>query len=161
MFGFGKKKDELLAPFAGQVVAIDQVPDPVFAQKMLGDGFAIIPDEQAASIEVVAPVAGKLVQVFGTKHAFAIVASSGLELLVHIGLDTVELAGAGFEVLAEVGSEVAAGQPIIRVDLGALREAGRNPITPVVCTDLDQVAELTLVSDQVAAGAKACVVTLA
>ncbi len=161
MFGFGAKKVDLVAPFAGEVVTIGQVPDPVFAQRMLGDGFAVIPAADQTSVEVGAPVDGELTQVFGTRHAFAIKAASGLEVLVHIGLDTVELGGEGFEALVEAGANVSAGQPIIRVDLAALRSAGRNPITPVVCTEADQVGSLKASTGPATAGAKVCQVTLA
>lgn len=160
MFGFGAKKQDLVSPFAGEVVGIDRVPDAVFAQRMLGDGFAVIPDADQASIEVCAPASGELVQVFGTRHAFAIRADSGLEILVHIGLDTVELAGEGFTALVEAGSSVFAGQPVILVDLDAVRASGRNPITPVVCTEPDQVRELRASTGPAASGAKVCQVTL-
>lgn len=146
VFGLGKskKKVNLLAPFKGQQVGVEEVPDPVFAQKMVGDGFAVKPDESATSVEVCAPCAGKLAKVFKTHHAFALVSDEGLEVLVHIGLETVELKGAGFEGLAETGEHVEAGQPIVRVDLAAVRASGRNPITPVVCTKLKQIEKLEL-----------------
>lgn len=161
MLGFGKKKVELVAPFAGQVVPVDQVPDEVFAGRMLGDGFAVIPSETADRIEVVAPVAGKLVQLFGTKHAFAIVSPEGLEVLVHIGLDTVELGGEGFVALAAKGDQVSAGQPIVRMDVASVRTAGRNPITPVVFTKVGQVADLRVNTGQIGAGAQIAKITLA
>lgn len=146
-FGFGKKKVELLAPFDGEIVAMEQVPDQVFSEKMLGDGFAVRPSESTSSVDVVAPCAGKLVKVFGTKHAFAMVSDDGLEVLVHIGLDTVELAGEGFEALAATGDQVEAGQPVIRMDVAAVRAAGKDPVTPVVCTKKAQVAKMSLASD--------------
>ena len=95
VFGFGKKKVELRAPFAGELVALVDVPDQLFSEKMLGDGFAIRPAKDVEVVEVVAPCAGKLSRVFNTKHAFAMVSDEGLEILVHIGLETVELAGEG------------------------------------------------------------------
>lgn len=141
MFGRGKKKVELIVPFAGTVVGVEEVPDPVFAQKMLGDGFAVTPESEG-TYEVVAPVSGKLTKVFSTGHAFAIVSDQGLEVLVHIGLDTVELKGEGFEILAQTGEQVEAGQAVIRVDGQSVRAAERNLITPVVFTKRDQIADL-------------------
>ncbi len=156
MFGFGKKKVELRRPFDGDQVALDAVPDPVFAQKMLGDGFAVEPAADATVIDVVAPCAGKLAKVFRTKHAFALISDEGLELLVHIGLETVELQGEGFEALAATGDHVDAGQPVIRMDVAAVRAAGRNPITPVVCTNAKQIDKLVIADDP----ARAATVTL-
>lgn len=156
LFGFGKKKVQLAAPFPGQVVSIDDVPDPVFAGRMLGDGFAVVPGDDVAVLEVSAPCAGKLAKVFKTGHAFALVSDEGLEVLVHIGLETVELKGEGFEALAATGDHVDAGQPIIRVDLAAVRASGRNPITPVVCTKAKQVEKLEVSTS----GDATCTVTL-
>lgn len=162
IFGLGKKKVDLIAPFAGQVVAVDEVPDQVFAQRMLGDGFAVIPPEGQDVVDVLAPVSGALATVFGTRHAFAIIAEGGLEVLVHIGLDTVELRGEGFEALAKTGDKVRAGQPVIRMDVAKVRESGRNPITPVVFTNASQVAGVKVTTGQVAGPqTTVCTVTLA
>lgn len=144
MFGLGKKKVDLVSPFAGEVVSVSAVPDPVFAQGMLGDGFAVIPPLDATVVDVVAPVGGTLKQVFPTGHAFAIKTDEGLEVLIHIGLDTVELKGEGFEALKEKGETVRAGEPIVRLDVVKVRELGRDPITPVVFTKKKQVAELKI-----------------
>lgn len=159
MFG-RKKKVEVAAPFAGTVVPVTEVPDPVFSQKMLGDGFAVIPAEDAGTIEVGAAVAGTLVKVFGTCHAFALKTDAGVEVLVHIGLETVELAGEGFTALAATGDTVTAGQPVIRMDAAAIRAGGRNPITPVVFTKSGQVADVTLTEGDTAAGATVCTAKL-
>ncbi|SDZ93281.1 PTS system, glucose-specific IIA component [Bowdeniella nasicola] len=157
VFGFGKKKVELRAPFAGELVALVDVPDQLFSEKMLGDGFAIRPAKDVEVVEVVAPCAGKLSRVFNTKHAFAMVSDEGLEILVHIGLETVELAGEGFEALAATGDHVEAGQPVIRMDVAAVRAKGLDPVTPVVCTKAAQVAKMTVdESDDV----PVCIVTL-
>lgn len=143
-FGFGKKKVELRAPFPGDFVALEDVPDQLFSDKMLGDGFAVRPADGVEVVEVIAPCAGKLSRVFKTKHAFAMVSTEGLELLVHIGLETVDLKGEGFEALAETGDEVEAGQPVIRMDVAHVRAAGLDPVTPVVCTKGAQVAKLAI-----------------
>ena len=160
MFGFGKKKVSITAPLPGRVIPVTAVPDPVFAQRMLGDGFAIEPDADAGAVEVCAPVSGKLAKVFDTLHAFALVADSGLEVFVHIGMDTVELKGEGFEKLTSTGETVAAGQPIVRVDVSRIRASGRDPITPVVFTKTAQVASLDVAEGPAHGGGKVCTVTL-
>lgn len=143
MFGFGKKKINFSAPCAGRIVPVAEVPDPMFSGKMLGDGYAVIPEEGADHLQVFAPADGTLVKVFKTGHAFSMKSTDGLEILVHIGLETVELKGKGFSVLKDSG-EVKAGDPIVDVDLGVVREAQLNPITIVVFTKKGQLADLTV-----------------
>ncbi|MBM7825080.1 PTS system glucose-specific IIA component [Arcanobacterium pluranimalium] len=142
MFGLSKKA-ELHAPFAGSVVDVSQVPDPVFSQKMLGEGFAVQPDDGAELI-VLAPVAGEIVKVFKTGHAFAMRTDQGVEVLVHIGLETVELKGEGFNVLAESGQSVQAGEPIVKVDAVRVKAAGYNLITPIVLTKRGQTKDVKI-----------------
>lgn len=161
MFGFGKKKAELIAPFAGEVIEISAVPDPVFSGGMLGPGFAVIPAEDATLVEVGAPVSGRLVKVFRTLHAFGMVSDEGVEVLVHIGLETVELGGEGFEALVADGERVEAGQPVIRVDAAAVRASGRDPITPVVFSKRKQVGETSVRTGSAKAGQKVCTGVLA
>lgn len=164
MFGFGKKSPttvDLQSPFAGEVVAVTDVPDPVFSGKMLGEGFAVIPLIDAPSVTVCAPAAGRLATLFKTGHAFAVTTAEGLDILVHIGLDTVELKGEGFRPLVAQGEDVSAGQPIIEVDLALLRERGKNPITPVVMSNKKQVAGVDISTGEVAASAAVATVTLA
>lgn len=160
MFG-RKKKLELIAPFAGEVTGVDQVPDPVFGQKMLGDGFAVTPPENAETIEVLAPADGTLVQVFDTAHAFAMKTSGGIELLIHIGLDTVELKGQGMEALASAGDEVKRGQPVIRVDCPQIRAAGKQLVTPVVFTNGKQIASMNTTTGEAKSDQVVCTATLA
>lgn len=128
----------LLAPFSGRVVPIEQVPDPVFAQKIVGDGLAIDPDEGIG----LAPVDGELAVFVGGGHAFAL-RSAGLEIIVHAGIDTVKLEGRGYTKLARVGEPVTAGQMIVRFDLAAIRAAGFSTISPVVISNLPASARLT------------------
>lgn len=123
---------EILAPISGEAVPLAQVPDEVFAEGMAGEGAAIIP---SSSGEAVAPVSGMLVKLFEGGHAFGIETDDGVELIVHLGLDTIEMRGEGFEKLATEGDRVEAGQPIVRFDLGEIREAGYDPVTPVVVTN--------------------------
>jgi glucose-specific phosphotransferase system IIA component len=125
---------ELLAPLTGRVVPIEGVPDPVFSEKMLGDGLAIEPSEGLA----VAPMNGTLVVFHSAGHAFAIEGPDSVSVLVHLGLETVSLKGACFERLAEVGDTVAAGQPIVKMDLAAIAGAGLRSISPVVLPQLDE-----------------------
>ena len=119
----------------GQVINIEDVKDPVFSQKMMGDGFAVEPDNG----RIVSPVAGKVTSVFPTKHALGLVTDNGLEVLVHIGLDTVSLEGKPFEVKVSEGQTVAAGDLLVEADLDAIRAAGRETSTIVVFTNADAI----------------------
>lgn len=141
MFGLFKKKTlKLQKPMQGKVVDITTVPDAVFSQKMVGDGFAVEPTDG----RVKAPCAGKIAQIFPTNHAFGIVTEEGLEVLVHIGIDTVELAGEGFKRLVEPGTEVQAGQAIVEVDLAVLKAHEKSSVTPVVITTPDKVKSISV-----------------
>lgn len=132
---------ELHAVFAGDVLPVDDVPDPVFAEKMLGDGFAMVPPEDQAYFTVLSPLKGSVTRVFRTLHAVTFATEYGVEVLVHIGLDTVSLGGLGFAALVAKGDFVEPGTPIIAVDAAAVRSAGKNLITPVVLVrDKDVVA---------------------
>lgn len=122
----------ILAPLSGRVVPLDEVPDPVFAARMLGDGVAVDPEEGLA----VAPVGGRVVVLHSANHAFAIETEDGVRVLVHIGLETVHLRGDGFERLAQEGDRVESGQPIVRFDLERIRAAGYILLSPVVLPDL-------------------------
>ena len=119
---------DVLAPLDGTVVELENVPDEVFAQKMVGDGLAIDPSGEVA----VAPVSGVLVKLFPGGHAFGIEADGGVELIVHLGLDTIELKGEGFEKLAVEGQVVSAGTPIVRFDRAAIERMGKVMLSPVV-----------------------------
>ena len=130
---------DVRAPFAGDVVELSQVPDASFAQGMVGEGFAVMPDAIDA-FDVCAPVDGTITMIFKTRHAFGMQTADGLDLLIHIGIDTVELKGEGFTALAKKGDTVTAGTPIIAVEASKLRERGVNLITPVVCPTAKQVA---------------------
>ncbi|WP_080980673.1 PTS transporter subunit IIBC [Streptococcus oralis] len=124
----------------GQVVALEQVEDPVFAQKMMGDGFAVEP----ANGNIVSPVTGTVSSIFPTKHALGLVTDSGLEVLVHIGLDTVSLEGKPFTVHVSEGQKVAAGDLLVTADLDAIRVAGRKTSTVVVFTNGDVLKSVKL-----------------
>ena len=130
------------APLSGKVIPISDVDDPVFAERMVGDGIAIVPE----SDEVLAPVAGTLTHVFPTGHAAGITTAEGIEVLIHVGLDTVELKGEGFTILVAQGQEVAVGTPLIKLDLAKLRQTARSLVTPVIVTNMRRVQELQVVN---------------
>ncbi|ADK27919.1 PTS glucose transporter subunit IIA [Corynebacterium pseudotuberculosis] len=132
MFGFAKKKVVVIPPIHGPLLPLSSVNDAVFSSGMMGEGFAVEPDGFG---EVVAPVSGKLVTVFKTGHAFAIKTPEGLEVLVHIGLDTVEMGGRGFAAHKASGENVVQGEKLITVDFDAVRAAGYDPVTLVVFTN--------------------------
>ena len=132
--------EEVYSVADGQVVALEQVKDPVFAQKMMGDGFAVEP----ANGNIVSPVSGTVSSIFPTKHALGLVTEAGLEVLVHIGLDTVSLEGKPFTVHVAEGQKVAAGDLLVTADLNAIREAGRETSTIVVFTNADAIQSVKL-----------------
>ena len=133
--------EEVHSVAEGEVIELEKVQDPVFSQKMMGDGFAVEP----ANGQIVSPVAAKVTSVFPTKHALGLVTESGLEVLVHIGLDTVSLEGKPFEVKVEEGQTVSAGDLLVEADLDAIREAGRATSTVVVFTNATAIQSVTLI----------------
>ena len=124
----------------GQVIDLANVKDPVFSQKMMGDGFAVEPENG----KIYSPVAGTVTSVFPSKHAIGLVTDSGLEVLVHIGLETVSLEGKPFEVHVSEGQKVAAGDLLVTADLGAIKEAGRETSTIVVFTNAAAIKSVTV-----------------
>ena len=132
--------EEVYSVADGQVVALEQVKDPVFAQKMMGDGFAVEP----ANGNIVSPVSGTVSSIFPTKHALGLVTEAGLEVLVHIGLDTVSLEGKPFTVHVAEGQKVAAGDLLVTADLDAIRVAGRETSTVVVFTNAEAIKSVKL-----------------
>ncbi|KQU59866.1 PTS glucose transporter subunit IIA [Bacillus sp. Leaf406] len=140
---FGKKEESpktilVVAPLSGTIKSLEEVPDPVFSQKMMGDGIAILPDNG----KVVSPVDGEIMQLFPTKHAVGIKASNGAELLIHIGLETVSMKGEGFEAHVSEGSKVQAGDPLITFDVSLVEEKAKSTITPIILTNGDDMGEL-------------------
>ena len=141
LFGKGKevnKDSAIYAPLSGEYVKIEDIPDPVFAQKMMGEGFGINPTNG----EVVSPIDGKVDNVFPTKHAIGLKAENGLELLVHIGLDTVQLNGEGFEVLINENDSLQQGQPILKFDKVLLDSKDYDSIIPVIITNSAEFSEI-------------------
>ncbi len=132
--------EEIFATANGTVIAIGEVADPVFSQKMMGDGFAVRP----ADNHVYSPVAGKVTSVFDTQHAIGILTPGGAEVLVHMGLDTVELKGAPFTVKVKAGDQVTPQTEIAEMDLAAVRAAGKETDILTVWTNADKVARLEI-----------------
>lgn len=130
---------ELFTVATGEVIALTDVNDPVFSQKMMGDGFAVIP----ATGEVTAPLSGKIVSVFPTKHAIGMQIAEGAEVLIHMGLDTVQMSQPAFEILVSEGQEVVAGTTIAQMDLDVIKNEGKETTIIVVFTD-DKVNGLTI-----------------
>ncbi|MBA3628144.1 MAG: PTS glucose transporter subunit IIA [Actinobacteria bacterium] len=136
----------LASPFTGKVVPLEEVADDVFSQRVMGDGVAVLPSEG----RVVAPVAGTVGKLFEGGHGFAIETPDGLQVLVHVGLETVHLEGDGFTVKTNEGDEVAAGDEMVTVDLDRMRELGIDMVSPVVVISGQDVT--VSASDEVSAG---------
>jgi PTS system beta-glucosides-specific IIC component len=130
---FGKKTDDFYAPMAGKAVPITEVPDPTFAEGMLGNGIAIEPAEG----KVYAPCDATVDMMFTTGHAVSLVADCGAEVLIHVGLETVGLEGKPFTIHVANGDKVKKGQLLIEVDLEAVKAAGLPTITPMLICNTD------------------------
>lgn len=136
MFKFLKKSNPtqiIKAPISGKCISIEDVSDDVFSTKMLGDGIAI----DATGDTVYAPADGVISTIVITKHAFSIKLDNGLEMLIHIGLDTVNLKGEGFTVLVKVDDKVTQGTPIIKIDTAFIQSKGMTLVTPVIVLESD------------------------
>lgn len=136
------KETIMTSPMKGKLLDLTEVPDALFAEKMIGDGFAVDPQEGY----VVSPVAGEIAHIFETNHALAIITDSGLEVLVHIGIDTVKMEGRGFTRLAEIGQKVENGTPLMKFDLELVRKEAKSSITEVVVTNMDMVKEMKIIA---------------
>ncbi|WP_434284076.1 PTS sugar transporter subunit IIA [Clostridium botulinum] len=122
-----------VSPISGEIISLDDVPDEVFSQRMMGDGFAIQPENG----EVFSPVDGTITAVFPTKHAISIKSESGVEILVHFGLDTVNLNGEGFQVYVEEGNQVKAGDMLLKVNIEEIKDKVPSLIVPIIFMDLN------------------------
>ncbi|KAE9534205.1 PTS glucose transporter subunit IIA [Ursidibacter arcticus] len=151
---FGGKKEavskevKIFAPLSGEIVNIEDVPDVVFSEKIVGDGIAIRPNGD----EIVAPVNGTIGKIFETNHAFSIESDEGIELFVHFGIDTVELKGEGFTRIATEGQKVKVGDPVIKFDLALLEAKAKSVLTPVVISNMDEISNLQKLSGEVVKG---------
>lgn len=130
---------EMIAPFDGEVVALKDVPDEAFSSGVVGDGVAIKPTSNI----VMAPATGTVVKIFDTNHAFCIETDNGVEIIVHMGIDTVALGGKGFKRLVEEGADVKVGQPILELDLEYLNANAKSMISPVIVSNIDDFDKIT------------------
>lgn len=140
---FNKKKkvteESIIAPLTGRLLNLEEVPDPVFSQKLMGEGMAIEPTEGT----IVAPIDGQVIQIFHTKHAIGLrSAATGIELLIHIGLETVNMKGEGFEVHVNEGQKVQVGDKLITANLSLIKEKAASTITPIIITNSDIVDKI-------------------
>lgn len=151
MFNIFKKKEDrierIYSPFKGSLVTLEDVPDVVFAQKMMGDGVAIIPSEG----KLYSPVDGEIVSIFDAKHALMINSNDGTNILIHIGLETMSLEGKPFDVKVKVGDKVKAKDLVMEIDLDLITSSDLNIITPVVIID-DVDAVKKIVKDRIKPG---------
>ena len=125
------KETDIYAPGTGHIIPLSEVPDKVFSEKMMGDGIGFVPD----SGEIVAPFDGTVKTIFPTKHAIGLESDTGIEVLIHIGIDTVKLNGEGFESLVDVNEPVTQGQPLMKINLAYLKEHAPSVVTPVIITN--------------------------
>ncbi|AMA73635.1 MULTISPECIES: PTS glucose transporter subunit IIA [Aneurinibacillus] len=139
---FGEKdtREVIMAPLHGEVVRIEEVPDPTFSKKMVGEGVAIIPKEG----KVVSPVKGEVVQVFPTKHAVGLRSEKGVELLIHIGLETVFMQGEGFVAYVRAGDKVKVGDPLLEFSIDLVKEKAKSAITPIVIINPDRMDQIEM-----------------
>lgn len=152
MFNFFKKKDEsfkVAACVNGKCIRIENVKDEVFSKKMMGDGFAIIPDGDT----IVSPISGTIITVFPTGHAIGIQSANGVEIILHIGIDTVNLNGEGFQVLVKNNEKVKIGQPLVKINKEQIKEKGYDPTTMTIFTSgYDQEINLSCFDEYVEEG---------
>ncbi|WP_373603916.1 PTS glucose transporter subunit IIA [Aggregatibacter sp. HMT-949] len=150
---FGSKENksvevEIYAPLSGEIVNIEDVPDVVFSEKIVGDGIAIRPKGN----KIVAPIDGVIGKIFETNHAFSMESKEGIELFVHFGIDTVELKGEGFTRIAQEGQAVKRGDTVIEFDLELLESKAKSVLTPVVVSNMDEISNIEKKSGEVVAG---------
>ncbi|WP_246875705.1 glucose PTS transporter subunit IIA, partial [Pantoea ananatis] len=136
------EKNEVLAPMTGTVLALDQVPDATFASGVMGKGVAIIP----ADNQVIAPFAGEVASLFQTKHAIGLLSDSGIEVLIHVGIDTVKLEGKPFTAHVNVGDKVQPGDVLLTFDRQAMLTAGFDLATPIIISNSDSFDTVTILS---------------
>lgn len=140
---------QIFAPITGKIIPLEEVPDEVFAQKMVGDGIAIEPSDSGVMLS---PATGKIEKIFDTNHAFSVVTAAGTEVFVHFGMDTVKLEGKGFKRLVNEGDVVEVGTALIEYDYNFLKENAKSLITPVIISNYEDYKDLGKQSGDVVAG---------
>lgn len=146
----GESSMEILSPANGDLLDLSEVPDDVFSQKLMGEGFAV----ESADGDIYAPVSGEIGIIFPTKHAIIIATEDGIEVLIHMGIDTVKMDGRGFELFCEMGQKVKAGDKLAHMDKAVFQAEGYPTVTPVIFTNLDASKKIDIVEGQVKAGDK-------
>lgn len=146
----GESSMEILSPANGDLLDLSEVPDDVFSQKLMGEGFAV----ESADGDIYAPVSGEIGMIFPTKHAIIIATEDGIEVLIHMGIDTVKMDGKGFELFCEMGQKVKAGDKLAHMDKAVFQAEGYPTVTPVIFTNLDTSKKIDIVEGQVKAGDK-------
>ncbi|MBC5996270.1 PTS glucose transporter subunit IIA [Romboutsia ilealis] len=156
LFDFFKKKKEtveecnkvelkgIVCPTNGEILELSEVPDEVFSQKMMGDGFAVKSNDGI----FVSPVSGTVEMIFDTKHAIGLRSNDNIEILVHMGIDTVNLNGKGFDVFVNVGDKVKSGDRLAKMDVEYIKENAKSDITPVIFTSLEDCKSVKLITGQ-------------
>lgn len=154
---FKKKPTQsvLVSCLDGRSVKTGEVPDPVFSSDMLGKGVALIPSGERC--ELYMPADGKITSISETKHAFNILTDDGLELLIHIGVDTVELKGSPFELICKEGEHYSAGEVLARIDVDKIRSADKPVITPMIITNPEALCELAPIYTETKGGRDAVI----
>lgn len=146
----GESSMEILSPANGDLLDLSEVPDDVFSQKLMGEGFAV----ESADGDIYAPVSGEIGMIFPTKHAIIIATEDGIEVLIHMGIDTVKMDGRGFELFCEMWQKVKAGDKLAHMDKAVFQAEGYPTVTPVIFTNLDASKKIDIVEGQVKAGDK-------
>ncbi len=150
LFDFFKKNDEtfIVSPMSGKMVSVREIPDEVFSEKIIGDGAAVIPEEDT----VVSPVDGEIIQVADTGHAFCIRSKDGLDILLHIGIDTVNMRGEGFVSFVSVGQKVTMGEKIGTADIKLIEKKGYPLHSAVLITNMQDIKSMECYTGNAVAG---------
>lgn len=139
------EESKFILPLEGKLLPIEEVPDPVFSQKMMGDGAAIDPTDGT----LISPVDGQVVNIFPTKHAISLMDNNGREILIHVGLDTVTLKGEGFTSHVEDGQKVKQGQKLMDIDFEAIKDKVPSIITPIIFTNLKENEKVVIENNEI------------
>lgn len=138
----------IYSPLAGEIIPIEDIPDEAFSQKLIGDGIGINPTGDT----IYAPCDADDISIFETNHAVSFETADGLELIVHFGIDTVKLEGKGFERIAEDGSSVKKGDPLVKFDLEFMKENAKSVLTPVIISNMDEIKSMEKLSGKINPG---------